>query len=104
MIFDSLRSPNFHLQRHHDSLVKMKKVFERKQRYKSMYDDAVLRLAEYEEKVGKLQDLAAGTAKDFGQAVAKLATGDQAANAASIAQAEEKARNLSEKVGELEAR
>ena len=104
MIFDSLRSPNFHLQRHHDSLVKMKKIFERKQRYKSMYDDAVQKLAEYEEKVGRLQDLATGTAKDFSQAVAKLATGNQAVNAAGVAQAQEKAKNLSEKVGDLEAR
>jgi len=66
MIFDSLRSPNFHLQRHHEGLLKMKKVFERKQKYKVMYDEAVLKLAEYEEKVRRVEGLGRGACKAVG--------------------------------------
>jgi len=54
-------------------------------------------------KVGKLQDLATGTAKDFGQAVANLTAGDSSGSAASTAAADEKVKNLNEKVAGLEA-
>ena len=104
IIFDSLRSPNFHLQRHHESLVKMKKVFERKQRYKQMYDDTAEKLSQYEEKVGKLQDLATGAAHDFSQAMAKLASqpGANEAAAADAAAAHVEVKHLKSKVEGLE--
>ena len=86
-IFDSLRSPGFHLQRHHEALVKAKKLFERKQKYKVMHDECTMKLQDYEAKVGKLQDIATGTAQNFSEAMAKLSGEAAQANSGAVDQA-----------------
>ncbi|GMH69887.1 hypothetical protein TL16_g05267 [Triparma laevis f. inornata] len=104
-IFDSLRSPGFHLERHHQSLQKAKKIFERKQKYKMMHDETLSKLAEYEEKVGKLQDLATGTARDFSEAMKSLggSSGDASVQAANQATMTVELKHMQEKLDAMEA-
>ena len=87
MYFSSLRSPGFHLQRHHEALLKAKKLFERKQKYKALHDECNFKLQEYEAKVGKLQDLATGTAQNFSEAMAKLSGSAADANKGAVGEA-----------------
>ena len=103
-IFDSLRSPGFHLQRHHESLQKAKKLFERKQKYKMMHDETMSRLHEYEERVGKLQDLATGTANNFSEAMVRLggSSGDATGQAVNQATMTVELKHMQEKLDAME--
>jgi hypothetical protein len=76
LIFDSLRSPSFHLTRHQDGLKKVKKLYDRKCLYKTQFEEARVQLQEYTTKVGKLQDLAVGTAAEFSEALKMIKSGE----------------------------
>jgi len=58
LIFDSLRSPAFHLTRHQEGLRKAKKIYERKEKYKVMHDESAAQLKEYAAKVSRQAALA----------------------------------------------
>ena len=70
-----------------------------------MHDDTLSKLAEYEEKVGKLQDLATGTARDFSEAMKSLggSSGDASVQAANQATMTVELKHMQEKLDAMEA-
>ena len=84
LIFDSMKSPAFHLQHQAINMSKARKVYDRKQVYKLKYEELFAKLQDQEEElktahseVMKLQQSAATSAQEFSDSVARLSASQQ---------------------------
>ena len=84
LIFDSMKSPAFHLQHQAINMSKARKVYGRKQVYKLKYEELFAKLQDQEEElktahseVMKLQQSAATSAQEFSDSVARLSASQQ---------------------------
>lgn len=79
LIFDSMKSPAFHLQHQAINMAKGKKVFDRKQVYKLKFEEECAKVAEMEKsaqslqkEVVRLQTVATETAHEFSESIKSL--------------------------------